>query len=183
MGPSGADDAYLLSTSLTGDANSDAWSTVFSHFPREFSLYLNFRKDTVSTTSLFRLFDGSDTLISVDLERTDVDRADLVLVFPGGVSTREPIVINEEGFNSIILKLEGKFLSVYVNCNLDSFLKLTSTPDNITATPTTDFSLFGPGYVVRVILHTFMKSHIKTYCTNIIPHLIFEFSKLIRVFL
>ena len=148
-GPEGADDAYILSRSLTGDANSDAWATVFSHFPREFSLGLSYRKETVTTTNLFSLFDGLTLLLTVDVVRTD-DRTDLVVLLPGGETVTEPIVVNDEGFHSIILKLEGDFLSVYVNCSLDSFLKLRSTPDNITATSTTDFSLFDAGYVVSI---------------------------------
>ena len=147
-GPSDEQDAYILSRTLTGDANSDDWVTVFSHFPREFSLGLYYKKETVATTNLFRLFDGGVTLLSVDVQRTDIDQADLVIVFPGGVSVREPVAVSDDGFNSIILKLEGEFLSVYINCSLDSFLKLPSTPDNITATPTTDFSLFAAGYIV-----------------------------------
>ena len=147
-GPLGDNDAYILSQSLTGDANSDAWVTVFSHFPREFSLGLSYRKTTVATTNLFSLSDGLMLLLGVDVVRTDINQANLVVTFPGGDTVEEPIDVNDDRFHSIILKLEGDFLSVYVNCTLDSFLKLRSAPDNITATPNTDFSLFGPGYVV-----------------------------------
>ena len=144
--PSG-DTAYLLSRSVTGDASSQEWTTVFSHFPREFSLALLFRNSSASSGSLFSLVDGSDSLISVELERTDAGESDLIIVLPG-TSVRQPISIDNREFSSIILKLEGKFLSIYVDCSLDSFLKLDSTPDNITVTANTMFSLFDVGYVV-----------------------------------
>lgn len=157
-GPSGANDAYLLSTSVMGVANSDAWSTVFSHFPREFSLLLHFRRDsTNSNDTLFRLFEGSSPLIAVDLQRTALnDRANLIISFPGGVTTSQEINIDGNGFNLIVLKLEGEFLSIYVNCRLDSFLKLSGTPNNITSTPATSVSLFGGGYVVSILLDTYV---------------------------
>jgi hypothetical protein len=168
-GPSGDDDAYILSRSLTGDANSDAWATVFSHFPREFSLGLSYREETVATTNLFNLSDGSTVLLAVNVVRTDDDRADLVVLLPGGETVTEPIVVNDEGFHSIILKLEGDFLSVYVNCSLDSFLKLLSTPDNITATSTTDFSLFDAGYVVHSAVVSNDRNAVTEYCPHVLP--------------
>ena len=148
--PGPGSDAYLLSRPLTGDANSDDWRTVLSHFPREFSLTLSFRNDSASGTLLFLLSDGANTLIDVQLERTDVDQSDLVIGFPG-VSVSREIPIGDNEFHSVVLKLEGQYLSIYVDCTLNSFLKLESTPENITVTDSTAFTLFGNGYVVRIM--------------------------------
>lgn len=148
-GPSG-DDAYLLSLPLTGDANSADWATIFSHFPREFSLTLIFRNESASSDNLFLLSDGQGIQIAVQLQRTDDDESALMITFPG-TSIREPIAaLNDGSFHYISLKLEGKFLSIYVDCNFDSFLKLESTPDNITVTASTVFTLFSGGYVVSI---------------------------------
>ena len=73
----------------------------------------------------------------------------MLISFPG-VSVRQPIGIGDLEFHYISLKLEGEFLSIYVDCNLDSFLKLQQTPDNITVTDNTDFTLFDSGYVVSM---------------------------------
>ena len=147
-GPLG-NDAYLLSRSLTGDANSEDWATVFSHFPREHSITLHFRNDTAFSDSLYLLSDGSVPLIEVQLQRTDDDEADLVVQFPGVTVTQPVSIANDDEFHTIVLKLEGDFLSIYVDCRFESFLKLKSTPENITVIADTRFTLFGTGYVVR----------------------------------
>lgn len=149
---------------MTGDANSQDWTTLFLHFPREFSLALQFRNDSAFSSSLFQLSDGSGTLISVDLERTDVGQADLIIVFPG-TSVRQPIVIDDDGW--IVLKLEGEFLSIYVDCDLHSFLKLESTPENITSIDAI-FTLFDAGYVVCEHQPTHMMPI--TLCVYILIH-------------
>ena len=122
--------------------------TVFSHFPREFSLTLIFRDQSASNENLFVLFDGSQTHISVDLQRTGTDGPVLVIALPG-VTVRQPVSVRDGEFNSISLKLEGEYLTIYVNCILDAFLKLESTPDNITITAISVVVLFEGGYHVR----------------------------------
>lgn len=92
--------------------------------------------------------DGSVTLIEVQLQRTDADEAELVIDFPG-VTVRQPVSIdNDNEFHTIVLKLEGKFLSIYVDCRFESFLKLESSPENITVTDDTRLTLFDSGYTV-----------------------------------
>ena len=148
-GPSsGSDNGYFLSRQLTGDANSEDWETVFSHFPREFSLTLVYINQSASSENLFFISDSEGTLIGVELQRTgDADESLLVVTFPG-VSVSQLIPVSDNEYHSISLKLEGKFLTIYVDCDLHSFLKLESMPENITVTDSTVFTLFDNGYVV-----------------------------------
>lgn len=69
------------------------------------------------------------------------------MTFPG-VSVSQLIPVSDNEYHSISLKLEGKFLTIYVDCDLHSFLKLESMPENITVTDSTVFMLFDDGYVV-----------------------------------
>lgn len=148
-GPSsGSDNGYFLSRQLTGDANSEDWATVFSHFPREFSLTLVYRNISGSSEELFIISNSDGTLIGVELQRTgDADEECLLVVTFPGVSVSQSIPACDNEYHFISLKLEGKFLSIYVDCDLHSFLKLESMPENITVTDSTVFTLFD-GYVV-----------------------------------
>ena len=65
------------------------------------------------------------------------------------MTVRQPVSVRDGEFNSISLKLEGEYLTIYVNCILDAFLKLESTPNNITITASSVVVLFDDGYHVR----------------------------------